>query len=74
MEINQTQNCAQGVAIEYMIALSNILGASPWFGLPKADSLSDDYLTKFATTVHDQLDPNLVVYIEYRDEGGLGHD
>ncbi len=69
MEVNQTQNCAQGVAIEYMIALSNILGASPWFGLPKAASLSDDYITKFATMVRDRLNPNIVIYIEYRDEG-----
>ena len=68
-EDHQTQNCGQGVAIEHMIALSNILGASPWFGLPKAVSLSDDYATKFATMVRDRLDPSLLIYIEYRDEG-----
>lgn len=67
--MNQTQNCLQGVALEHMIALCNILGASPWFGLPKAASASDSYITQFATMVRDNLDPSLSVYIEYRDEG-----
>ena len=66
---NQTQNCLAGVALEYMIALSNILAASPWFGLPKASGPDDPYITQFAGMVRDNLDPNLIIYIEYRDNG-----
>lgn len=69
--VNQTQNCLAGVALEYMIALANILGASPWFGLPKASGPQDAYITQFAEMVRDRLDPSLDIYIEYRDNGAL---
>ena len=68
---DQTQNCLAGVALEYMVALSNKLQASPWFGLPKAASVTDSYHIQFANMVKDTLDPNLLIYIEYRDEGEL---
>jgi hypothetical protein len=66
---DQTQNCLAGVALEYMVALSNKLHASPWFGLPKAASVTDSYHIRFANMVRDTLDPDLIIYIEYRDEG-----
>jgi hypothetical protein len=68
---HQTQNRAGGVAIEYMVALSNQLHASPWFGLPKAINDQDEYITGMATLVRDSLDPSLKIYLEYR-EGGPG--
>jgi hypothetical protein len=68
---HQTQNRAGGVAIEYMVALSNWLQASPWFGLPKAINTQDDYIAGIATLVRDSLDPSLAIYLEYR-EGGPG--
>jgi hypothetical protein len=66
---DQTQNCLAGVALEHMIALSNILNASPWFGLPKAANLQDNYHIQFANMVTKLLNPDQKIYIEYRDEG-----
>jgi hypothetical protein len=54
-----------------MVALSNRLQASPWFGLPKAINAQDDYIAGMATLVRDSLDPSLAIYLEYR-EGGPG--
>lgn len=68
---HQTQNRAGGVAVEYMVALSNRLHASPWFGLPKAINSQDEYIEDMATLVRDSLDPSLKIYLEYR-EGGPG--
>ena len=62
----QTQAGRDGVAIEYMIALSNELGADPWFCIPhKAD---DDYIRRCAEMVRDRLHPDAKVYIEYSNE------
>lgn len=60
-----------GVALEYQIALCNILGASPWFYLPAAANASDSYLSGFADLVLATLDPSLKVYIEYAH--GVGY-
>jgi hypothetical protein len=57
----QTQNRRDGVAVEYMVALSNKIGAVPWFGMPRASSENDAYHALFATIVRDQLDPRLKV-------------
>jgi hypothetical protein len=61
-----TQAGSDGVALEYMIALSNELGADPWFCMPhKAD---DDYIRRYAEMVRDRLNPHAKVYIEYSNE------
>jgi len=61
-----SQGTDKGVAIEYAIQLSNQLKCDAWFCIPhKAD---DQYIHKFAQLVHDTLDPNLKVYIEYSNE------
>ncbi len=61
-----TQARGGGVAIEYMIALSNELGADPWFCIPhKAD---DEYIRRHAELVRDRLHPDAKVYIEYSNE------
>jgi hypothetical protein len=55
-----------GVAIEHMIALSNELGADPWFCMPhKAD---DDYIRRFAEMARDRLRPDAKIYVEYSNE------
>jgi hypothetical protein len=62
----QTQGSDSGVALEYLIRLSNTLNADPWFCLPhKAD---DDYVRRFARMVKEQLQPERKVYIEYSNE------
>jgi hypothetical protein len=62
----QTQAGSDGVAIEYMIALCNELGADPWLCIPhKAD---DDYIRRYAELVRDRLHPDAKVYLEYSNE------
>ncbi len=61
-----TQAGGGGVAIEYMVALANELGADPWFCMPhKAD---DDYIRRHAELVRDRLHPDAKIYIEYSNE------
>lgn len=55
-----------GVPIETMIALANTLRADPWFCIPH--QASDDYVTRFAGLLRDQLDPALRAHIEYSNE------
>lgn len=56
----------RGVPLEIMVALSNAIGADPWFTLPhKAD---DAYVGAFAAYVRDHLAPERKVYVEYSNE------
>lgn len=55
-----------GVAIEYMIQLSNELQINPWFCIPHR--ATNDYIAQFAKLVKEKLDPKLKVYIEYSNE------
>ena len=55
-----------GVPIEVMIDLANTLHVDPWFCIPH--QASDDYVRRFATLVHDRLDPALHPHIEYSNE------
>jgi hypothetical protein len=55
-----------GVPVEVMVDLANQAGASPWFNIPwNAD---DDYITRFATYVRDNLAPGSQVYVETSNE------
>jgi len=55
-----------GVPIEEMVALANRVGADPWFAMPwNAD---DEYITRFATYVRDNLTPGRRVYVEVSNE------
>ena len=55
-----------GVPVEVMVDLANQAGASPWFNVPwNAD---DDYITRFATYVRDNLAPGQQVYVETSNE------
>ncbi len=63
---SQTQGADAGVALEYMIRLSNALGANPWFCMPHL--ASDDYVRSFAEMVKAGLDPDLRIYVEYSNE------
>ncbi len=55
-----------GVPVEAMVALANQAGVSPWFNIPwNAD---DDYITRFATYVRDNLAPDKQVYVETSNE------
>lgn len=56
----------KGVPVEVMVDLCNRQGVAPWFCMPhQAD---DDYVRRFATRVHETLDPKLAVYVEYSNE------
>ena len=60
------QTVSSGVALEYMIQLSNTLHANPWICIPHL--ADDDYITQCATLIRDQLDPTLVCHIEFSNE------
>ncbi len=69
-----SQDRDNGVALEYMIELCNLLGADAWFCMPH--QASDDFVTQFATMVRDgdpgrnipPLDSNLKIYVEWSNE------
>ena len=55
-----------GVAVEDMVHLANLVGADPWFCMPH---MADDaYILAFATYVRDNLDPSLTARVEYSNE------
>lgn len=55
-----------GVPVEVMVKLANLLHVDPWFTVPH--SADDDYVRQFATVIRDTLDPSLTVYIEHSNE------
>ncbi|CAM3117689.1 hypothetical protein PANO111632_04230 [Paracoccus nototheniae] len=55
-----------GVPVEVMVTLANDLGVDPWFCFPHL--ATDDYITRFASYVRDNLDPGLRAYYEYSNE------
>ena len=57
---------ANGVALEHMIQLCNLLGAAPWFSLPYA--ATDDYVLQFAQLVKATLRSDVPIYLEYSNE------
>jgi len=63
---HSTQATEQGVAYEYIAALSNLASVDPWLSIPhRAD---DNYVTQLATLMRDSLDSDRKVYIEYSNE------
>ena len=44
-----TQGSHPGVSLEYMVRLSNEVGAEPWFSLPV--NATDNYIEQFLTFV-----------------------
>ncbi|XP_055955915.1 uncharacterized protein LOC126815394 [Patella vulgata] len=61
-----TQAGNQGGALEYMIDISNRLGANPWFCMPHA--ADDNYIQQFAQMVKNKLRPDLKIFVEYSNE------
>jgi hypothetical protein len=54
------------IALEYMIELTNELGADPWFCMPhQAD---DEYVRNFAQLVKSSLHEKATIYVEYSSE------
>lgn len=55
-----------GAPVEVMVALANQIGADPWFNMPHL--ADNNYSRNFATYVRDNLDPDLITYVEYSNE------
>jgi len=55
-----------GIAWEYVYELANSSGVNPWINIPV--SADNDYVTQLATMLRDNLDPDLVVYVESSNE------
>ena len=56
----------RGVPLEVQVELANQLNAHPWFNIPH--NATDDYVTQFATYVHDHLKTGLKAHVEYTNE------
>jgi VCBS repeat-containing protein len=57
---------ANGMSLEYMVALANELDANPWFNMPyQAD---DAFVRNFASYVSQNLEPGRTVYVEWANE------
>ena len=56
----------KGVPLEVPIALCNTVSADCWLNVPVMTD--DNYITEMATLVHNQLSPNLHVYVEFSNE------
>lgn len=50
---------SKGVALEHMVQLSNLIGASPWFCMPH--QASDSYVSNFSSFVKSSLRPDIEV-------------
>jgi len=60
------QDTDAGIALEYMVQLSNVTANDAWFCIPpRAD---DDYVRNFARMVFTQLDADRKVYVELGNE------
>ncbi len=56
----------RGVPVEVMVQLANEIGADPWFTMPHL--ADEDYIAQFASYVHDTLNSDLKVFVEYSNE------
>lgn len=64
--VNDASWAHHGVPLEVMLRLANTLGVNAWFNMPH---LADDaYVRAFAAQVHDGLDPEAQVFVEYSNE------
>lgn len=61
-----TYSVNSGNPYEDAIEYCNIVKADAWFNIPAL--ATDDYVTKFATLLRDNVDKNLKIYIEYSNE------
>ena len=77
-----TQAGERGVAVEYMVALANVLNASAWFCMPRSSAMAGEPMSypnrpgvadeadlqAYAGYVHAHLDPHLTAFVEYRTD------
>ncbi|MCA9039554.1 MAG: hypothetical protein KDA65_04325, partial [Planctomycetaceae bacterium] len=64
--MSEFEGDAVGIAPEYIVELSNELGANAWVNMPHM--ASDDYVQHFAELMRDNLDPELTIYVEWSNE------
>ena len=58
-----------GVPVEHLLLLANILGADPWLSMPH--TASDDYIRSFAELALATLRSDVTVYVEHSNEASL---
>lgn len=63
---SKSQGGIDGVAWEYIVELSNKLGADPWICVPH--QASDDYITQLATLLKTTLNSDRKIYLEFSNE------
>lgn len=60
------QTARSGVAMEYVVMLSNLIGADPWICMPHA--ASNELIQSYAEFFEEHLAPERRLYIEYSNE------
>ncbi|KXZ45525.1 hypothetical protein GPECTOR_53g111 [Gonium pectorale] len=60
---------ADGVAVEHMVALANLVNASMWVSLPRAANESDSYAYGMVYYIATNLAPSLRLTVEYSTDG-----
>jgi hypothetical protein len=65
---HHTQSSARtgGIAVEYVVDLTNRLGKDAWVNIPPY--ATDAYVRQFVTYLRDHLHPDATVYLEYANE------
>jgi hypothetical protein len=63
---SRTYSMNNGVPLEEILLLCNMVGADPWFNMPHL--ATNDFIDQFARTVKSNLRPDLKIYIEYSNE------
>jgi hypothetical protein len=63
---HQFWSTEQGVPLEVMIALANLMDMDPWFNIPHL--ANNGFVKGFAKILNEQLEPGRRAYIEYSNE------
>ena len=66
---HQTQSRDEGVSLEYMVELSNVLEADMWYCIPHA--ADDDYVRKAAELIKEKLHPDRKLYWSILMKSGI---
>jgi hypothetical protein len=63
---NANYSTSKGAPIEVVVNLANQTGSAPWFCMPHM--ATDEYITRFAEYVKQNLNPDVKIYVEYSNE------
>ncbi len=65
-KVDDARYVTDGVPVEIMVDLANLLSADPWFTLPH--TADDNFVRQFAQVVDERLAPGLHAWVEHSNE------